>query len=258
VNPEDMLAAIAALPVAFTPDSTPEASLATAAALALALIPACDAVGITLVGTNDDAAAPGTAAATDSFAVALDTLQYDLADGPTLTAMDTGVSCLLIVEGGDGRWPKFAAKAGRLGLAACLAAPIQAIAGSSGRRPAGRVPSAPGALSLYSKSARFGDHDAVLAGVLAAAVSLGLASADAVRYAGEQAEQLTQALASRDTIGQAKGILMAREGCTPDEAFDMLRRASQRLNQKLRVVAEQIVQSVADDPADVSGPDDAL
>jgi AmiR/NasT family two-component response regulator len=56
---------------------------------------------------------------------------------------------------------------------------------------------------------------------------------------------MSQALASRDLIGQAKGILMAREGCSADQAFDMLRRASQRLNQKLRDVAEQIVESPA-------------
>ena len=42
-------------------------------------------------------------------------------------------------------------------------------------------------------------------------------------------------------IGQAKGILMAREVCTPDEAFDILRRGSQRTNRKLRDVAQDLV-----------------
>ena len=48
-------------------------------------------------------------------------------------------------------------------------------------------------------------------------------------------------LDSRDTIGMAKGILLARENCTPDEAFDMLKRASQRTNRKLADVAAEIV-----------------
>jgi AmiR/NasT family two-component response regulator len=52
---------------------------------------------------------------------------------------------------------------------------------------------------------------------------------------------MEEALQSRDLIGQAKGILMAREGITADQAFDMLRRASQRLNVKLRDVAGGIV-----------------
>ena len=42
---------------------------------------------------------------------------------------------------------------------------------------------------------------------------------------------------SRDVIGQAKGILMERLKLTPEDAFDALRRASQRLNEKLRAVA---------------------
>ena len=42
-------------------------------------------------------------------------------------------------------------------------------------------------------------------------------------------------------IGQAKGILMARRGCTPDAAFEALRTASQHRNIKLREIAEQVV-----------------
>jgi GAF domain-containing protein len=56
--------------------------------------------------------------------------------------------------------------------------------------------------------------------------------------------QLEEAMASRAVIEQAKGVLMARERCTPDDAFDMLRRASQRSNTKLREVAQQIVDGV--------------
>lgn len=54
-------------------------------------------------------------------------------------------------------------------------------------------------------------------------------------------QQLEDALASRDVIGQAKGLLMARQDITSDQAFDALRRASQRLNVKLRDVADDMV-----------------
>ncbi|HET6875009.1 MAG TPA: ANTAR domain-containing protein [Acidimicrobiales bacterium] len=60
-----------------------------------------------------------------------------------------------------------------------------------------------------------------------------------------QISTLRAALDSRDTIGMAKGILMAREGCTPDEAFDILRRASQRENRKLADLAAELVASNA-------------
>jgi AmiR/NasT family two-component response regulator len=56
-------------------------------------------------------------------------------------------------------------------------------------------------------------------------------------------EQLREALASRDVIGQAKGIIMARSGCDEDHAFDVLRRASQRESKKLRDVAQAVVGS---------------
>src|SRR5215470_20260630 len=42
-------------------------------------------------------------------------------------------------------------------------------------------------------------------------------------------------------IEQAKGILMAQQSCGPDEAFDLLRRASQRFNVPVRVLAARLV-----------------
>lgn len=67
--------------------------------------------------------------------------------------------------------------------------------------------------------------------------------ANAQVYAGARtlASHLETALESRGVIEQAKGILMAMQRCTADEAFDILRRASQRENRKLRAVAEAIV-----------------
>jgi hypothetical protein len=42
-------------------------------------------------------------------------------------------------------------------------------------------------------------------------------------------------------IEQAKGIIMAQGGCGEDEAFDLLRTASQRLNKRVRDLAAEIV-----------------
>jgi hypothetical protein len=52
-------------------------------------------------------------------------------------------------------------------------------------------------------------------------------------------------LESLPVIEQAKGILMAQQRCGPEEAFDLLRRASQRANVKVHVLAAQIVEQVA-------------
>ena len=56
-------------------------------------------------------------------------------------------------------------------------------------------------------------------------------------------------LESLPVIEQAKGIVMAQQRCGPEEAFDLLRRASQRANLKLHVLAAQIVDQVASPPA---------
>lgn len=58
----------------------------------------------------------------------------------------------------------------------------------------------------------------------------------------EVASGLQAAMQSRAVIEQAKGKLMALEGCSADEAFTMLSRASQRDNVKLRELARRIVE----------------
>ena len=62
--------------------------------------------------------------------------------------------------------------------------------------------------------------------------------------------RLRARLESLPVIEQAKGILMAQQRCGPEEAFDLLRRASQRANVKVHVLAAQIVDHAASPPAE--------
>jgi AmiR/NasT family two-component response regulator len=64
----------------------------------------------------------------------------------------------------------------------------------------------------------------------------------------DELDHLRTALRTRPEMDQAKGILMVRHGCSPDEAFDMLSRASQRENRKVRELAESIVTGVQGEP----------
>jgi anti-sigma B factor antagonist len=59
-------------------------------------------------------------------------------------------------------------------------------------------------------------------------------------------------LESLPVIEQAKGILMAQQRCGPDEAFGLIRRASQLANIKVRVLAAEIVEHVASAKAKTS------
>ncbi len=56
-----------------------------------------------------------------------------------------------------------------------------------------------------------------------------------------EAESLTEALAARKAIERAKGVLMAKEGLTEQEAFERLRRASQVSGRPLKVVADALI-----------------
>jgi hypothetical protein len=90
-------------------------------------------------------------------------------------------------------------------------------------------------LTAYARKSQAFDDDATRVGRLFVAhVSLALDSAT-VR------EQLTEAMRTRDLIGQATGILMERLDIDAAGAFDSLVKASQRENVKLRDLARRIV-----------------
>jgi len=63
----------------------------------------------------------------------------------------------------------------------------------------------------------------------------------------EEAESLAEALAARKAIERAKGLLMAKEGLSEQDAFARLRKASQVSGRPLRVVAEAVVATLAPD-----------
>jgi len=89
----------------------------------------------------------------------------------------------------------------------------------------------------------FSDEAQEIGLILAAHAST---AAGVVRERGalqDLAENLDKALLSRDVIGQAKGILMERLKVSPEDAFDILRRSSNRLNKKLHAVALSVAET---------------
>jgi AmiR/NasT family two-component response regulator len=70
----------------------------------------------------------------------------------------------------------------------------------------------------------------------------------------EEVDDLRKALSTKPVIDQAKGVLMAKHGCTPDEAFEMLTDASQRANVKVREIAARIVSTMQDGADEPSRP----
>lgn len=98
-----------------------------------------------------------------------------------------------------------------------------------------------GALNFYSRvEEAYSPQDLDLATAFAAQAAIVISNAQAYLGAQRLADQLSVALESRIVIEQAKGLLMAG-GRTGAEAFEILKRASQRENRKVRDVAADVV-----------------
>jgi hypothetical protein len=173
-----------------------------------------------------------TPVATHSVGQILDQCQYDLGEGPCVTAaMNPGPGFAAWPESDvTSPWPRFTQAARKEGVEAILSLSLL---------PMPQPPRLSGALNLYSHSPAgldTVDKDAIL--LLATHASLALAGTEAVTTAKLREAQLRQAIDSRDVIGQAKGILMGRRNISADEAFEIQRKSSQELNVKLAQVAK--------------------
>lgn len=172
-----------------------------------------------------------TTAATDDVPRRVDSIQYETDEGPCLDAIRDQAVLLADDLADEERWPAFAQRAAEeTGVHSMLSFRLFAEEETFG------------ALNLYAGEPNAFDDEAREVGVVFAAHAA-VAMVEARRQ-----EQFDDALASRDVIGQAKGILMARQGVTEEEAFGILRRASQRENEKLRAIAEQIAARPTEPP----------
>lgn len=205
-----------------------ETMLGHVAHIAVRAIPACDAAGVTLFERDQLT----TAAASGPLVRRVDEHQYSTDEGPCLESLRTGEVRRSPTLRTDTRWPKFRSPAVGEGVVSCLALPL--LIGDHGTA---------GVLNLYSQSRPFEEADEEIGRRFAAPASVAVANARAYAKARAMIEQLEEALQSRDVIGQAKGIIEAREHCGPDEAFERLRTLSQHRNIKLRDLAAAIIDS---------------
>jgi GAF domain-containing protein len=195
--------------------------------LAVRAVPGCDGASVSVLECDGQVS---TAGASDERAVLLDKLQYYGQEGPGLSAIRTATVVQVDDFGRDSRYPTFGPAAAALGVLSCLSVPLTASTETVG------------GLNLYGDVPHAYDEPAIATGeTVAAHASLVLATSRAHQRSLDLVDKQQVALASRAEIEQARGILMARSHYDADEAFDILRRASQRQNVKLRDVAHAIV-----------------
>jgi transcriptional regulator with GAF, ATPase, and Fis domain len=204
-------------------------------AVAIEVVDACEHAGITLIERRK----VSSPVRSDEIPRIVDRLQEETDQGPCLDAIREHAVFRTGSLQREARWPQFARRAhDETGIESVLAIRLFADGDTMG------------ALNLYSTvQDAFDEHDVAVASVLAAHAAVAMVRARQIR-------NLESAVESRDIIGQAKGILMARQDITADQAFDMLRRGSQRLNVKVEEVAEGIATPHPAPPTAATGPND--
>jgi transcriptional regulator with GAF, ATPase, and Fis domain len=162
-------------------------------------------------------------AATSELAVEVDDFQKRFREGPCLDAAigHPMVMCNDLRE--DSRWPRFAEAAVAAGVHSLMS------------------------FQLYTHNARMGalnlfgiKPDVFTAENEAVGAMLATHAATAL-IADDERLQFQSALASRDIIGQAKGMIMERFDVDAVRAFELLRSLSQNSNTRLASVAEELV-----------------
>ncbi len=203
-----------------------DTALVAVTRVAVSAVGPCDGASLTM----RDRGVPSAPVADGDWAVELDRLQFVEQEGPCLDCLREGSVMRVPDLAQDGRFPNYGPKAFAMGAASAMSVPLSA----DGRTV--------GALNLYSRRTDSFDSDAVAIGeLLAAHASLAVTAAMAYYSNRDLADQMRQALDSRAVIEQAKGVLMAQQRCSADEAFALLVQQSQRANRKLRDVAQGVV-----------------
>jgi GAF domain-containing protein len=203
-----------------------EKTLNTVVDLAVATLPGCDSAGVTLRLHGKDT----TAAASDDYTLEIDKIQYDADEGPCVSAVEESQIHQIESITEETRWPGFCSRAADKGVKSVLSIPLH---------PNGIA----GGLNLYAKTEGAYDEAAIGVGeIFAKQATIALRNAQTYTAARNVADQLKEALKSRDMIGQAKGILMEREGVSDEQAFEMLKIISQNSNVKLRDIAHRLIE----------------
>lgn len=175
-----------------------------------------------------------TVATSGGEALHLDEIQYGEGDGPCLHALRTGETVLIHEVATDSRWRSFLKAVGEAGVGSILALPIPLESETLA------------ALNCYASEPHAFPPAAVLtaegyAAIAAKALLLAARLDSHVRRAAD----LQSAMESRTIIDLAVGIVMGQNNCDQESAVDILRRASNTRNVKLREVATAVVAAVS-------------
>jgi GAF domain-containing protein len=209
------------------PDTESDTVVAELAEHAAVEIPGAEYAGITVTRNAKNVETP---AATHKWPIVLDEIQQRHREGPCLTAAWEEKTIHVADLEADDRFPLYRRDVLEQTPIRSVMAFQMFIAGET-----------MGALNVYAEQPHaFGQESRAIGLIFAAHSSVAWNSA-------RRDEQFKRALASRDTIGQAKGMIMERYGVDAVQAFELLRKLSQDSNVPLVQVATELVAKAQSD-----------
>ena len=194
-------------------------------------IPGTSGAGVSLL---DDQGRRVSRAATDSVVEQADIAQYELGQGPCLTSWASDETVLVEDVATDGRWPLWSQAVASLPVRSVVSTPLRTEEGSLG------------ALKIYAASPSVYDAGTgLLLEKLATPAATLLANIQGRETPHRISEALAAALAGRDTISRACGVLMERRNLGAEEAMKELLRLARRNKSPLHRVSADLVQAVS-------------
>jgi GAF domain-containing protein len=216
---------------------TVDTALTLVTTLADATIAGTTGAGVTIV----DEYGKRSRAASNQLVEEADALQYELDEGPCLTAWRTRELVRIDDTATDPRWPRWNSAAAHLGVRAVLSVGLVV----EGERI--------GAIKVYSdQPANYGEPDERVMSLFAEQAAILLANTQSLQQARRLSRQLTDALVSRDAIARATGVLLARGAADQDAAFMALTDAARRSGQTVQQLARELLAAVVAGNADSS------
>lgn len=196
--------------------------LTKVASASVALLPGADLAKISVIDNGE----LRSIATTSHLTALLDSAQRKSGEGPCLEAISAQKAVRCDDLRSDVRWPRFAQPAAAAGVRSVLSCPAD-------------IPGATAAtLSLFGLQPKaFGMESDAVGAMLASHAAIALTNE-------EQERQFKAALATRDVIGQAKGMIMGRFGVDAPRAFAILTAISQQTNTPVRDLAGEVVDSL--------------
>jgi GAF domain-containing protein len=207
----------------------PSATVAVSqlAEVARDLIPLAIGAGVTLIDTFGHSV---STAATDPGVEAVDRMQYELGEGPCLSAWDTVAFQRVEDTFTETRWPHWAAAAAASRVRSVLSAPLVYQNQETG------------AMKVYAAEPEaFTDHEEQLLSLLAVAAATLLGATRDSRTAHQLASELQGAVAGRQAVQQAVGLLMERYDCDAETARARLLAAARRQQLPMPVLSVQVL-----------------